>query len=297
MKKFFAVILTLAILAGGYMILNGKIQLPESSGKKAANLISVSGKAETKTREETAQAGAERLDRIIWAGIRGGGTEETVSMLSGMGYDAEWVISTLRNSATAMNKRHVHILAEIGDVCVAEAVHYLVTKTNNGKDFSESNSHYWLYLRKADGRWEPATFSDEETEALDAQMKQAFRPEAIEAAEAGRNAANFGNWMWTRNDGVEEGVYIAETAYMYQEENGDVVAVIKLANGEKVIRKVTSVSLTVTDEKLGQVLKATDSCSVSVLPGTVELYEMRIPASKVKKGTWTTMNAHVHTEY
>ncbi len=191
-----------------------------------------------------------------------------------------------------------YIIAEDENVCVAEAVHYLVTFTNGGKDYSESNSSYWLYLRKTDGKWEVTpSYSDEEAEALNEALNRPYKAEAIEAVSSGRNAATFGNRMWTQQDGVEEDVYLANTTYMYQEANGDVVVIVSLANGTNAIKHVEEISVTITDDKLGQILKRTEKCSVSVLPGTVELYEIRVPASAVKKGVWGTMHSDVNTTY
>ena len=300
MKKFFAVVLTLAILAGGYLVLSGQVRLFENPIREMSRMVSTSGKAERSSREESALDGAKRVDEQIWSGIRYGRTEEVVSILQGMGYtreEAESFVSALRENAVAMNKRHVHIISESGDVCAAEAVHYLVTFTNGKKDWSESNCNYTLSLRKVDGKWEPTELSEEEAEVLDNIAAQAYKPEAVEAANAGRNMTRFGNLMWMQADGVEEGALITELAYMYQEENGDVVAVIKIANGEDIIRNMDSISLTVEDDNLGQVLKQKDRANARVLPGTVKLYEMRIPASKVKKGTWTSMHFNIHTDY
>ena len=103
--------------------------------------------------------------------------------------------------------------------------------------------------------------------------------------------------MWTQPDGVYSGVFTAETAYMYQENGGDVIVVVKLANGTNAIQKMTSITVTMTDEKLGQLLKATEKAGVSVLPGTVEMYEIRVPASKVRKGTWGSIHSDVHIDY
>lgn len=302
MKKFFATVLVLAILAGGYMVLNGKIDPGSIINTKENPLTYTTGKAETATvREESTLDAAKRIDDQIWNGIRRGDTNSVISVLAGMGYseeDARSFIASHTNEAAAMNKRHVHILAEAGDVCVAEAVHYLVTFTNGGKDSNQSNSGYWLYMRKKDGKWETATsFSEEEVAALDEVYQQLFRPEAIEAGNTNGNFAVFGNKMWTQPDGVYSGVFTAETAYMYQENGGDVIVVVKLANGTNAIQKMTSITVTMTDEKLGQLLKATEKADVSVLPGTVEMYEVRVPASKVRKGTWGSIHSDVHIDY
>ena len=304
MKKIFAAMLVLAILAGGYMALSGRIRPDEvTDNLEKMNLTGYSGgKAETvSVRTESALEAAERLDEQLWSSIRRDDTKTAPNILMGMGYPeetAQQFISEHKNAATAMNKRYVHILAESGDLCVAEAVHYLVTYTNGGKDYSESNSSYWLYLRRTDGIWAVTpSYNDEEAEILNEMLSRPYKAEANEAAAAGRNVAGFGNRMWTRQDGVEEGVYLANTPYMYQEANGDVVVIVCLANGTGAIKNVKEITVTLTDDKLGQVFKKTEKCSVRVLPGTVELYEFRVPASKVKKGTWGTIHSDVDTKY
>ena len=147
------------------------------------------------------------------------------------------------------------------------------------------------------GKWEPSAFTEGETEALDKAISQNFTAEALEDGNNGLNFARFGNMMWTKHDGVEKGVYLANAAYMYQTAGGDVVLLVSLANGTDSIKNVTSITVTMKDDKLGKLFTVKESCSVRVLPGTRELYEIHVPASKVKKGTWTTIHTNVDTSY
>ena len=299
MKKFFVFVLVAIILAVGYGVHTGYIRLTNVSGGYTPVAVSkAKASAAESVKQESALRGAERLDEEIWSGIRRGDNETAKALLMDMGYDEEGALSFISehaNPAAAMNKRYVHILAEADDICVAEAVHYLVTVSGSHKD--ESDSGYWLYMRRENGKWKPGTFSEEETAPLDEQYAKLFPSAWVDAANAGRNATLFGNKMWTKRDGVIDGFFQTNVVYMHQEENGETVIGVVLANGENIIRNMKSLTVTIKDDKLGQVLKHKEKCSASVLPGTAEIYELRVPASKVKKGTWTTMHADVHSDY
>lgn len=295
MKKFCAFILVLVVLAVGYGFVSGHIKLDNVEKLKGFPVMTSTAKA-APTIQESALKGAERIDDQIWSGIRNGDTGTVKQILTSMGCeDAEGFIKDNTNAARTMHSRHVHILAEAGDVCLAEAVHYQVTA--NGSKKSESNSWYWLYLRRENGKWQPGTFSAEEQNALEGPYYKLLPSALLDACNSGRNGTFFGNKMWTQRDGVENDFFSTNVAYMYQEEKGSVVIGVAMANGENKIKNMKSLTVTIKDEKLGQVLKIKSRCTASVLPGTVEIYEIRVPASKVKKGTWTTMYYDVHGDY
>ena len=295
MKKFCAFILVLVVLAVGYGLMNGYIKVENVEQLKGLSFMTSTANAAPKS-QESALKGAERIDDQIWSGIRNGHTDTVRQILMGMGMeDTEGFIRERTNEARTMNSRYVHILCEAGDVCVAEAVHYLVT--TSGSKWSESNSGYWLYLRKENGKWQPGTFTEKEVDALNEQYNKLFPSALLDAQYSGRNCCLIGNKMWTRRDGVESGCFLTNVAYVYQEEKGSVVIGVAMANGEKVIRNMKSLTVTVKDDKLGQVLKVKSRCTASVLPGTVEIYEIRVPASKVRKGTWTYVHTQVHSDY
>ena len=301
MKKFVAFILIVFVLAGGYMFFSNNTAFTASPAAVPARKAASAAKAETvPVREESALEAAERIDSQIWSAMRNGNTEAALAPLLKMGCDEaeerQW-IEGHKDAALAMKNRHVHILAEAENLCVAEAVHYLVTWTNNGKDWNENNSWYWIYMKKANGKWEPAALSEEEYGLLNESYYKHFKAEAIEAADAGRNMTCFGNKMWIQADGVEDSVFLQNVAYMYQDPKGNTPVVIALANGTGSIKNLNRISVTVKDDKLGQVLKVSEKVSVSVLPGTVKLYEITVPAKKVRRGTWTSMHADVNTHY
>lgn len=294
MKKFAAFITLMVLVLGGYLFATGRVQISCDTGTIAGGAM-----AETVShKDETALEGMKRIDSQLWNAIKDGNEETAVSILTAAGWpegDSREYARSKKADAKALSQRYVHIVAEKDDVCFGEAVHYLVTGTN--KNWNESNSSYNFCLKKVNGRWEPAVLNDEEAEKLNQVYYGLFKPEAVEAALAGRNMAQFGNYLWTEPDGVEQGAYIAEMAYMYQEEKGDVILVVKLANGKNEIVKMNSISVRIKDSKLGQIVNVKEKCNVSILPGTVELYEIRIKANKMKKGTWTNLDAHIDTKY
>ena len=297
MKKFAAFILVLILAAGGYMFATGQLQISFPADRTNSPISHAAAESKSQP-DESALDGMKRIDTQIWNAIKNGDESISVPILTASGWDETDCREYVRNNkadANALSKRVVHTIVEMDGLCLGEAIHYLVTGTK--KDWDESNSSYQIRMRKVNGKWEPTVFSEEECEMLNEEYYKLYNEEAIDAALAGRNMSTFGNMLWIEPDGVEEGAYLAETAYMYQKKNGDVVIVVKLANGQDTIRHVKSISVTIKDDKLGQILKVKEKCSVSLLPGTVELYEITVKAGKVKKGTWGSMHSDVQTTY
>ena len=298
MKKFVAFILIIGLVLGGYLLATDQVEITFHTGH--ANKVVTGAAAETVKQDERALDGLKRIDDRMWNSIQNGGREafsimRIMSDPSVTDREIENDIEYMRSFTGEKTKRLIYILVETDDFCIGQAVHYWVT--GNERDNHSECREFLYILRKSDGKWEPASLTEEEQEVLNARFFSLFDEGFSEAIDAGRNVIRNGSMRWTKRDAVLEGVYDAQVAYLYQNKDNSVTAVVMLSNGTSTTKKVHTITLDIQDEKLGRVFKTKHKCDVIVMPGESRTYEVTIPKNKVKKGTWTDMTLSIDTDY
>ncbi len=115
------------------------------------------------------------------------------------------------------------------------------------------------------------------------------------ARNAGRNVATMadGNYLYSGTTSVYSGTTASKAIMAWQEENGDVVVGVWLANGTSSDVSYSSISLSLTDEN--QVLSGSCAMSVTVPAGTGKMVFVRVPAASVYTGTatWSSLTGTV----
>lgn len=320
--KFIGVVCTLTVIVfavGWYLgaveisIDLSRIQLESSNTKtQQAKVLTVKEKANkaeeekativkednTSTREEAERAFAD-LDKRIWTSVKNRDQKTFESIFENLD-DADKQIMLgaypdWEKEAPSLTKTYTHIMAEANGYYLAEAIHYLTS--NNGKEHHESDRTYTIYIQKTNGKWILVSPDDDTRTVLTKKVHSLCPEEFQDAVNNNRNCMFFGNFYWLDSRGVFENVVTSNAIYAWQNKDGSVDVAVSIANGENTIHKVTKCTVTLKDEKLGQILKVTESISLQVLPGTREIYTFHVKPGKIRKGTWTTMTSSTHIDY
>lgn len=248
---------------------------------------------------DEAECAFANMDRKLWSYIVKKDRDSMGAMFSGLKVsDREYMLDlfdSFRKDAPSLTKSYTHIIAEADGCYYGEAIHYLATR--QGNQSHESDRYYRYAIKKTNGSWKCVSVDADTESALADNLYSRFPEGFQEAYHANRNAFVFGNMYWMDDRGVYENAVASNCIYAWQNKDGSVDVGVSIANGESVIHKVTKCTVTLKDEKLGQVLKMTQSLNLHVLPGTREIYIMHINASKVRKGTWTTMSCSTDITY
>ena len=252
----------------------------------------------TDTIDEAERAFAQ-IDKQLWSSIVKKDQKSINQLISGLNKSDQQtaldLFSSFQKDAPSLTKTYTHIICEANGYYWGEAIHYLTTR--NGSKTDESDISYRVSIHKKDGIWKIAS-SDSDTEtALSEALYRNYPQELVDAAYANRNASFFGNFFWLNDRGVYEDVITSNCIYAWQNQDGSVDVGVCIANGEKTIHHITKCTVTLKDNKLGQILKATESLDLQVLPGTREIVTIHVKSSKVRKGTWTTMTSSTNIQY
>lgn len=252
----------------------------------------------TSTLEEAERAFAD-LDKKIWSCIKNRDQKAFESIFEDFDDANKQLVLDLytdfEKDAPSLTKTYTHIVAEANGYYFAEAIHYLTTVNGNKQD--ESDRSYTFYIKKTNNKWKPI-IPDEDTSTTLINNFYSTCPEGLQDAfNNNRNNMFFGNFYWLNSRGVYENVMTSNVVYAWQNKDGSVDVAVSIANGQNIIHKVTKCTVTLKDEKLGQILKVTEPINLQVLPGTREIYTFHVKPGKVRKGSWTTMTSSVDIKY
>ena len=193
------------------------------------------------------------------------------------------------------NKKNVYYVTDCEGYYLCESLRYLVTKSGNKTSCHSDNSNFWITCEN--GQWfivKPKL----DAEAFEAINRQIYGDPGTDAAKAGRNAATFGNFMFTNPEMVFEGDFNAFLISMWQNADGSVDAQIVLTNGTNVIKHVTELTLKVDDNALGQIVNKTFNTSINVPPMRSIVYTVHLSRGDIRRtGVWTTMHSDMHISY
>ena len=272
---------------------------PESSSSETQQATKSTVKEDsTSTRDEAERAFAD-IDKKIWSSIQNHDQKTFESFFEDWD-DADRplalnIYAEFEKDAPSLTRTYTHILAESNGYYFAEALHYLTS--SNGKQQHESDRSYTVYIQKTNGKWKLVTPDEDTLNALAKNIYSLCPEELKGAVNNNRNCMFFGNYYWMNSRGVFENVITSNVIYAWQNKDGSVDVAVSIANGENTIRRITKLTVTLKDEKLGQILKASESINLQVLPGTREIYTIHVKPGKVRKGTWTTMSFSTDIDY
>lgn len=107
------------------------------------------------------------------------------------------------------------------------------------------------------------------------------------------------NYLFLNSDMVYEGSYDTSLIALWQEDNGDVKAVVWYANGTNQNVCANTTNLDITDNSLGTVLKVSIKEPVSIRSHYSLIRVFTIPTEEVLTGTqtWTSMHCSTDTKF
>ena len=134
--------------------------------------------------------------------------------------------------------------------------------------------------------------SDENLKAMNAGVESLYPSAMNDAMNAGRNAVTFhknANYSWLDTNIYIYGCVHAEVELLWQNEDGSLDFLLNIKNGTDEIRSINSVTVTATDDALGEIFSKTFGGDM-IKPHSAKNYTLHIDASEVKTGTQTWGN-------
>lgn len=199
------------------------------------------------------------------------------------------------------DSKNSYIIANYENYYCLETVEYMVTGYDPNTKMSSSSTYLWIIYD--DGEWRPIVDSDipvEEEKKVSEEsasiMLDKYGAGFKDACNAGRNAVNFGNWMFTHPEMTYNGCFNNDIIAAWQNEDGSVDLQLWSANGLSEIKTLTDVQITLTDDTLGTICDVTlDNYLEGVTPGRSEVFTIHVEPSKVRTGTSTWGSLHTNS--
>ncbi len=178
----------------------------------------------------------------------------------------------------------------------APSVAVQIETYETGDEFSDTSDTFIMTYTE-DG-WKKDLSDDVADEVYSPENIEEIYPEAyLQALNADRNAYEFDAcFLYLDDTEVFEGDFIANLAFLSQDEYDCLTAYVWMGNGTEEEVSIQEISLTVTDDSLGDVLNQAVSREETISVGEGRLIQLHFDdASDVLTGTqeWTKMNASV----
>lgn len=187
--------------------------------------------------------------------------------------------------------------------------HYSISLTYYIVSGVHPNTHMDSYsnivsVSYIDGEWK-LDYSQDTIDVLNEKLSDdpALYPAGyLEAQKAGRNTALFGdyNWMYLDSSAVYNGHLNTEPKFAWQDENGNLIFSLWMANGTNNNIYYTYMNDTLTDSAMGEVINLSGAeLEVPIKRMSSMLYEVTIPADQVLTGTqkWGELDNHINVHY
>lgn len=191
------------------------------------------------------------------------------------------------------DSKNSYIIAEYDKYCFLETVEYMVTGNDPNTSMSSEGTNMWLVFEK--GEWKPSSSTnipEEEQKKIEEDttdlLLDKYGAGLKEAYKAGRNAVNFGNWMFTHPEMTYSGCINNDIIAAWQNEDGSIDVQICSENGLSKIKTLKYIQFTLIDDTLGTICDVTlDDYSEAVVPGRNKVFTVHVDPSQVRTGTST----------